>query len=74
MPNEKDLVIRMDEAEQDLVTAVNSIMQANQLPCFLFEPLFDKIHHHLIDGKNAELEAAKREAEKPGEGNHDTTL
>lgn len=66
MPNEKDLVIRMNEAEQDLVAAVNSIMQANQLPCFLFEPLFDKIHHHLIDGKNAELEAAKRDVKACG--------
>lgn len=63
MQKEKELVIRMAEAEQELVDAVNSILQKNNLPFFLFEPIVDKIHRQIIDGKNAELTSAKeREA------------
>ena len=59
MQNEKELVIRVAEAEQETVAAVNSIMQKHGLPCFLFEPIVDKIHRQLIDGKTNELMAAR---------------
>lgn len=59
MANEKELVIRMAEAEQETVAAVNSIMANHDLPCFLFEPILDKIHRQLIDGKTAELAQAQ---------------
>lgn len=62
MQNEKELVIRVAEAEQETVAAVNSIMQKHGLPCFLFEPIVDKIHRQLIDGKTSELVAAKARA------------
>ena len=60
MNNEKELVIRMAEAEEELVAAMNSIMQAHSLPCFLLEPVVDKLHRQLIDGKKSELEMARR--------------
>lgn len=63
MQNEKELVIRVAEAEQETVAAVNSIMQKHGLPCFLFEPIVDKIHRQLIDGKTSELVAAKARAD-----------
>ena len=56
---EKELVVRMAEAEQELVTAVNDILRRHSLPCFLMEPIMAKIHRQLIDGKAAELEQAK---------------
>ena len=59
MANEKELVIRMADAEQETVAAVNNIMEKHGLPCFLFEPILDKIHRQLIDGKTAELAQAK---------------
>lgn len=62
MENEKELVIRMAEAEQEAVAAVNRIMAKHDLPCFLFEPILDKIHHQLIDGKTAELAQAQAQA------------
>lgn len=64
MQNEKELVIRVAEAEQETVAAVNSIMQKHGLPCFLFEPIVDKIHRQLIDGKTSELVAAKAREEQ----------
>lgn len=65
MPNEKELVIRIFEAEQELVTAVNNILQKHQLPFYLFEPIMNNVHRQISDGKAAELEAAKlREASK----------
>lgn len=59
MNNDKELVIVLAEAEQEMVAAVNGIMQKHGLPCYLFEPIMDKIHRQLIDGKTAELAAAK---------------
>ena len=72
MANEKELVIRMSEAEQETVAAVNSIMERHGLPCFLFEPILDKIHRQLIDGKTAELVQAKARsgAEEESNENH----
>lgn len=72
MANEKELVIRMADAEQETVAAVNSIMANHGLPCFLFEPILDKIHRQLIDGKTAELVQAKARsgAEEESNENH----
>lgn len=63
MKNDRELVIAMDEAETELMAAVNSILQKHGLPFFIFEPIVDKIHRQIISGKEAELEAARsREA------------
>lgn len=71
MNNDTELVIRMHQAEEDLVSAVNSIMANQCLPCFLMEPIFDKIHHRLIDGKSAELKQAQVQSAKEDENvNH----
>jgi hypothetical protein len=63
MENKRDLILRMCEAEQDLVDAVNTIIQKHSLPCFLVEPMVDKIHAQLKEGKQAEL-AQAREKER----------
>ena len=55
----KELVIVLAEAEQEMAAAVNSIMQKHGLPCFLLEPIVDKVHRQLIDGKANELETAR---------------
>jgi hypothetical protein len=72
MGNDTELVVRMAAAEQDLVAAVNGIMAQHSLPCFLMEPLLDKIHRQLIDGKTAELAAAqvRSRAEEDTNVNH----
>ena len=63
MKNERDLILRMTEAEQELVDAANAIMQKHNLPCFLVEPMVGRIHTQLQQGKQMELAQAKeREA------------
>ena len=66
MKNNKELIIAMLDAEQQMVEAVNVIMQNNGLPCFLMETIVDRVHRQLIDGKTAEIQAAK--ARITGEG------
>ncbi len=73
----KPLVLEIEEAEKETVAAVNDIMARHDLPCFLFEPIIDKIHRQLSDGKKneknaasaqyeAEVERAKAAAEETG--------
>lgn len=64
MKNPRDLILRMNEAEQELVDAVNAVIQRHSLPCFLVEPMVDKIHRQLITGKTEELEEAKLREKK----------
>lgn len=71
MSTVKDLIIRLSEAEQDLVTAVNNILQQHQLPFYLFEPIINNVHRQISDGKAAELEAAKVKAASREVGDHD---
>lgn len=64
MQNQKSLVIRMAEAEQELAEEMNTIMQRHQLPCFLLEPIVDKLHRQLTEGKGRELAQAQDVAGK----------
>ena len=58
----KELVMSLTEAEQEMFSAVNAIMQKNGLPCYLMEYVVDRIHRQLIDGKKDELAAAYERA------------
>ena len=66
MELDRELVLRLADAEMETITSLNNIMQKNGLPFFLMEPIMDKVHRHMIDGKAAELAAAK-EREKSAE-------
>lgn len=59
MEKQKPLILRMEEAERELVDAVNAVIQRHSLPCYLVEPMIDKIHRQVISGKAAELAEAK---------------
>lgn len=61
MENNRDLILRMTEAEQELVDAANAIMQKHNLPCFLVEPMVGRIHAQLQQGKQMELTQAKEQ-------------
>lgn len=65
----KELIIALHEAEAETVAAVNAIMHKHGLPCFLMEPIIDKLHRQLIDQKTAELAAARARAESKQEDN-----
>ena len=59
LENNRDLILRMTEAEQELVDAVNAVIQKHALPCFLVEPMVGRIHTQLQQGKQMELAQAK---------------
>ena len=63
MANGKNLALVLCDAEQELLDAASAIMQKHGLPCYLMEPLVDKLHRRISDGKTAEIAAAKRELE-----------
>ena len=71
MENEKELVICLADAEQELRAAMNAIMQKNNLPCFLLEPIVDKLHRQLIDQKAVELAQAQQRQAAKEENNAD---
>lgn len=57
--NNTELCISLESAEKELFSLVNTIMQKYSLPCYLMEPIMDKLHRAIIDGKNQELAAAR---------------
>lgn len=59
MGNNRDLILRMTEAEQELVDSVNAVIQKHSLPCFLVEPMVGRIYAQLQQGKQLELVQAK---------------
>lgn len=62
----KPLMLAMQEAEQELVSNVNGIMQKHNIPCYFFEMIFDKIHRQIKDGAMKELSNVKADyAKKP---------
>ena len=70
MKDGKELVIALAEAEQAAVSAVNRIMQEYGLPCYLMEPIVDKLHRQLSEGKNQELTAARGRCMKEEKDEH----
>lgn len=63
MEQSRNLALVLHEAEQEMTEAVAAIMQRHGLPCYLMEPMVDKLHRRISDGKTAEIAAAKRELE-----------
>lgn len=69
MGKSKNLALVLDEAEGEVTAALSAIMQKHGLPCYLMEPIIDKLHRQINDGKAAEIAAAKKELEEVDEDN-----
>lgn len=69
MGKSKNLALVLDEAEGEVTAALSTIMQKHGLPCYLMEPIIDKLHRQINDGKAAEIAAAKKELEEVDEDN-----
>ena len=69
MGNSRNLALVLDEAEHEVTATMNTIMQKHGLPCYLMEPIIDKLHRQINDGKAAEIAAAKKELEAMNESN-----
>lgn len=69
MGKSRNLALVLDEAEGEATAALSAIMQKHGLPCYLMEPIIDKLHRQINDGKAAEIAAAKKELEEVDEDN-----
>lgn len=56
-----ELCLLANAAEQELNTAAQAIAQKYDLPCWLMEPMVDKLHRALVDGKAREIDMAKQQ-------------
>lgn len=55
-----ELCLLAEAAEQELNTALQQIAQKYNLPCWVMEPMLNKLHRALLDGKAQEVAAAKQ--------------
>lgn len=56
---EKPLVIRLKEAEQQIINFINSVMREQELPCYLVEPIIEKVYRQTVEAAQNEYENAK---------------
>lgn len=56
--------IALENAEKQLVAAVNAVIKDYSLPCYLLEPIVGKLYRAVQDGKQRELTAAMAEEAK----------
>lgn len=68
LTNSKPLVLALDEAENELVNTVNELIAKYNIPCYLLELIFDKIHRQLKDGAKKEIVSARLQMEKTEDG------
>lgn len=61
MSNNKPLILRIDEARQTIVAAVNAALKEQSLPCFLIEPILAEAHASISDGAARERENALKQ-------------
>lgn len=57
--NNNPLVIRLKEAEQKIISCVNSVMREQSLPCYLVEPIIEKVYRQTVEAARNEYENAK---------------
>lgn len=56
--NNNPLIIRLKEAEQQIISCVNAVMREQSLPCYLVEPIIEKVHRQVIDEAQKEYKNA----------------
>ena len=68
---QKPIIIRMEEAKQELAQCVNDIMQKHGLNCYLLEPTFADLYAQVrataqneLAQARAQMEAAKTASSK----------
>lgn len=61
---EKPLCLRIEDAKLEMIAVANRVMAEYGLPYFIIEPIFKDIYFQIVEGKKAELEAARRDMKK----------
>ena len=53
------LIIRLREAEQQIISCVNAVIREQNLPCYLVEPIIEKVYRQTVEAAHNEYENAK---------------
>ena len=57
----KPLVLRLREAKESIVAAVNAAIKEQELPCYLLEPIIAELHTQVSNTASREYEIAKQQ-------------
>lgn len=57
----KPLVLRLREAKESIVAAVNAAIKEQDLPCYLLEPIIAELHTQVSNTALREYEIAKKQ-------------
>ncbi len=56
---QKPLILRIDDAKQELVQYINDFLQRHGLACYLIEPMFAEMHTNIKNAAKNELVQAR---------------
>lgn len=62
--NERPLVVEMDEAKQELLQCVNSIINVHRLPCYILSPILENVYREVQSAAQNELNIARAQMKK----------
>lgn len=74
MSNNKPLFLRIEEAKVELASAINRQRSENSIPFYILEMILKDLYGQVVNGKNAELEAVRKEYEAMKERANDDGL
>ena len=63
MSNNKPLFLRIEEAKVELASAINRQRSENGIPFYILEMILKDLYGQVVDGKNAEVAAVRKEYE-----------
>lgn len=64
----RPLVVRLREAKETFLAAVNSAINEQRLPCYLIEPILSEVLTQVRTTATQEYELAKAQMTEPEEG------
>lgn len=63
--NNRPLVLRLREAKENIIAAVNAAIREQDLPCYLLEPIISEVHTTVSTTALREYEIAKQQDAAP---------
>ena len=54
----KPLIIALNEAKTELASVINKMIQQDNLPCYLIEPMLSEFLYQIKDGAKNEMQMA----------------
>lgn len=61
MNKQRSIILELDDAKQELIQCVNSIMGNHGLPCYLIEPMFAELYAEIQATAKRELAQAREQ-------------